>query len=385
MSLADLARLRDATRKRESSWDTTGGNADAWMINPGETRTLAGMAGPGCVRHIWMTTMSREDHYLRKSVLRMYWDGAETPCVETPLGDFFGVGHAMLVDFWSQPLTMSPRDGRGFNCFFPMPFQRQGRIDITNEGDRRLVLYFYVDYETYDPQPSAWESSHSRAIPGGRASAREAAAAAVTPARGSSGPPQVPVTPTEGYFHAQWRRENPTDGWGLKGRPHTNEERTDAWKRPNLDGAGNYVILEARGRGHYVGCNMNIDVFEKQQNDWYGEGDDMIWIDGQLAIRGTGTEDYFNTAFSPETVFCTPYHGITVYQGTKEWPWSGKNSMYRFHVEDPIHFRESIKVTIEHGHANDLTNDYTSTAYYYQTHPHAPHPELPPVDQRLPR
>jgi hypothetical protein len=342
--LAGLARLRDATRGRTSSWDETGGNADAWLIQPGETRTLAELTGPGAVRHIWMTTMSREDAYLRKSVLRMYWDGAETPCVEAPLGDFFGVGHGMLVDFWSLPLTMSPRDGRGFNCFFPMPYAQSGRIDITNDGDRRLVLYFYVDYETYE-RPDA-----------------DAA-----------------------LFHAQWRRENPTDGWGLVGRAHTNEERGDAWKRANLDGEGNYVIMEATGRGHYVGCNLNIDVFEKQQNDWYGEGDDMIWIDGKLALRGTGTEDYFNTAFSPETAFCAPYHGLPVYQGTPEWPWSGKNSMYRFHIEDPIHFRESIKVTIEHGHANDLSNDYSSTAYWYQTHPHAGGHRIAPVTDRLPR
>jgi hypothetical protein len=345
MPLDDLHLLRDATRRRESSWDNAGGNADMWLIGPGETRTMADMTGPGAVRHIWVTTMSREDAYLRKCVLRAYWDGAETPCVEAPLGDFFGVGHGMMVDFWSQPLTMSPRDGRGFNCFFPMPFTSGGRITITNEGERRLVFYYYVDYETYDA------------------------------------PPAQP----SGYFHAQWRRENPTDGWGVTGRSETPEERGESWRRANLDGAGNYVILEATGRGHYVGCNMNIDVFEKQQNDWYGEGDDMIWIDGQLAIRGTGTEDYFNTAFSPETVFCTPYHGITVYQGTTEWPWSGKNSMYRFHIEDPIYFRESIKVTIEHGHANDLSNDYSSTAYWYQTHPHAHPHALLPVAERLPR
>jgi hypothetical protein len=250
----------------------------------------------------------------------------------------------MMVDFWSLPLTMSPRDGRGFNCFFPMPYANTARIEITNEGDRRLVLYFYVDYETY-AQPDA----------------------------------------DVALFHAEWRREDPTHGWGLKGRAHSEGERTDAWKRANLDGADNYVILEARGRGHYVGCNMNIDVFEKQQNDWYGEGDDMIWIDGELAIRGTGTEDYFNTAFSPESTFNAPYHGLTVYQGTPEWPWSGKNSMYRFHIEDPIHFRESIKVTIEHGHANDLSNDYSSTAYWYQTHPHAEGHRIPRVDRRLPR
>jgi hypothetical protein len=360
----DLHLIRDATRRRESSWDTTGGNADAWLIGPGETRTMADMTGPGCVRHIWITTMSREDAYLRKSVLRMYWDGADSPCVEAPLGDFFGVGHGMMVDFWSQPLTMSPRDGRGFNCYFPMPFREGGRITITNEGERRLILYFYVDYETYqDDRPTAWEASHAP----------------------SSNVRPSAVNNRTGLFHAQWRRQDPTDGWGRTGSAHTDEERAGFWRRPNLDGEGNYVILEAEGRGHYVGCNLNIDVFEKQQNDWYGEGDDMIWIDGELAIRGTGTEDYFNTAFSPETVFCTPYHGITVYQGTKEWPWSGKNSMYRYHIEDPIHFRESIKVTIEHGHANDLSNDYSSTAYWYQTHPHAhPHPLLPVAD-RLPR
>jgi hypothetical protein len=314
------------------------------MIHPGETRTLADLTGPGAVRHIWMTTMAREDAYLRRNVLRMYWDGSQTPCVETPLGDFFGVGHAMMAEFWSLPLTMSPRDGRGFNCFFPMPYGESGRITITNEGDRRMVLYFYIDYETYD-----------------RPDDRLAC------------------------FHAQWRSEHPTDGWGRTGGAHTDEERAEYWRRPNLEGAGNYVILEASGRGHYVGCNLNIDVFEKQQNDWYGEGDDMIWIDGKLALRGTGTEDYFNTAFSPVRAFSAPYHGIPVYSGTEEWPWSGRNSMYRFHIEDPIHFRESIRVTIEHGHANDLSNDYSSTAYWYQLEPHAPPPALPPVAQRLPR
>ena len=98
-----------------------------------------------------------------------------------------------------------------------------------------------------------------------------------------------------------------------------------------------------------------------------------------------GTEDYFNTAFCPRQEFCTPYHGVTVYSGTEDWPWRGKNSLYRFHIEDPIMFQKSIRVTIEHGHANDMSNDYSSTAYWYQTEPHAPFPPLLPVDQRLPR
>ncbi len=115
------------------------------------------------------------------------------------------------------------------------------------------------------------------------------------------------------------------------------------------------------GRGHYVGCNLNIDCFERQQNDWYGEGDDMIFIDGELpTLRGTGTEDYFNTAFSPHDRVLRAVPRTAADSGTEEWPWSGKNSMYRWHIEDPVHFRESISVTIEHGHANHLSNDYSS-------------------------
>jgi len=342
--LGDLAHLRDARRRRASSWDRSGGNTDYWTLQPGETRTLAELEGAGGVRHIWITLNSAEERYPRRSVLRMYWDGAVTPCVEVPTGDFFGVGHGITAEYWSLPMTMSPRSGRGFNCFLPMPFRRGGRVELTNDGARPLICYFYVDYEEYDE----------------------------------------PVEDV-GYFHAQWRRENPTDGWGGRGAPHSTAEREEFWRRANLDGAGNYVILEAQGRGHYVGCNVNIDVFERQQNDWYGEGDDMIYIDGELALRGTGTEDYFNTAWSPTREFHTPYHGITIYSGTPDWPWSGKNSMYRWHIEDPVHFRESIRVTIEHGHANDLSNDYSSTAYWYQTEPHAPFPSLPAPELRLPR
>jgi len=162
------------------------------------------------------------------------------------------------------------------------------------------------------------------------------------------------------------------------------------WKLPeamNPTGEGNYVILEADGRGHYVGCNLHIDVFERQVNDWYGEGDDMIFVDGEPfpSIHGTGTEDYFCMAYCPRTEYSAPYHGLILYSGTPEWPWAGKNSMYRYHIEDPIHFRKSIKVTIEHGHANKLSNDYSSTAYWYQLEPHKPFPPLPGVKLRLPR
>ncbi len=347
-SLADLPRLRDARRRRASSYDTTGGNADYWLLQPGETRTLADVAGPGCVKHIWVTLMSRENAHPRRSVLRMYWDGAETPCVEVPTGDFFGIGHGLMKEFASIPLSMSPQAGRAFNCFFPMPFATGARLTLTNDGERRLIAFFYVDYEEYDaPQPAV------------------------------------------GRFHAQWHRENPTDGWGDDARrfPDDAEYRTEVWATPNLDGAGNYVLLEAEGRGHYVGCNLNVDCFRRAKNDWYGEGDDMIYIDGDVSptLHGTGTEDYFNTAWSPRQEFSAPYHGLPLTSGTEDWPYKGKHSMYRFHIEDPVYFQKSIRVTIEHGHANNLSNDYSSTAYWYQTEPHAAFPALPPVAARLPR
>ena len=94
----------------------------------------------------------------------------------------------------------------------------------------------------------------------------------------------------------------------------------------------------------------------------------MIFIDGEPwppRLHGTGTEDYFNTAFCPKQEYSAPYHGITVYSGNEAWPWGGKNSMYRFHVEDPIRFEKSIRVTIETGHDNALANDYSSTCLLY--------------------
>ena len=84
-------------------------------------------------------------------------------------------------------------------------------------------------------------------------------------------------------------------------------------------------------------------------------------------------------------MYSAPYHGLTLYSGNPAWPWGGKNSMYRFHVEDPIRFERSIRVSIETGHANALANDYSSTAYWYQRGRSAPLPALPPAAERLPR
>ena len=113
----------------------------------------------------------------------------------------------------------------------------------------------------------------------------------------------------------------------------------------------------------------------------------MIFIDGEKwppSLHGTGTEDYFCEAWGyPSGEYSAPYHGISLGNDTREW--SGKWSMYRFHIEDPIRFKKSIRVTIEHGHANNQSNDYSSVAFWYQFEPHKNFKVLPSVKKRLAR
>ncbi len=343
-SLSSLSFLREYRSCRASSYDKSGGNEDWWNLEPSATTRILDIAKPGCIKHIWMT-VGNDDTFPRKLVLRMWWDGEENPSVEVPLGDFFGMGHGVFKSFNSLPLQMSPQAGRGMNCWFAMPFDA-ARIEVTNEGDKAVNLYFYIDYEEYEN-----------------------------------------TTEEQARFHAQWHREAITEGFLTE--KLNNDNYLQIWKdNPNLSDIENYLILEAEGDGVFVGCNLNVDCFQRQGNDWYGEGDDMFVIDGEPwppRLHGTGTEDYFCTAYGPAEEFSAPYHGITLYSGNKDWQWKGKNSMYRFHIEDPIRFRKSIRFSIEHGHANKLSNDYSSTAYWYQHEPHKPFPPLLPVQDRLPR
>ena len=348
-SLRDLPRLRDTGRGRASSWDRSGGNDDRLTIQPGQTVTLADLDGPGAITHIWCTValphreppLATETDYLRRLVIRITWDGAEHPSVLVPLGDFFGVGHGRTTNFVSAPLQMSPEDGKGFNCWFAMPFAARAHVELVSElSTEPVFFYYYIDYESYGPAEDGL-----------------------------------------GYFHAQWRRQNPTDGIPQGGQSNA----AFLLEGVNTDGAGNYVLLEAEGHGHYVGCVLNVHNLRNTADwNWYGEGDDMIFIDGEPfppRLHGTGTEDYFNTAWCPTQTYHAPYHGITLPGGEN---WSGQISLYRFHIEDPVVFHSSIRVTIEHGHANKRSDDLSSVAYWYQTLPHRPF-DLPRVDERLPR
>ena len=191
----------------------------------------------------------------------------------------------------------------------------------------------------------------------------------------------LPSLPEDvGRFHAQYRQAAPckawTDKWG-------NEYGDDVNGKKNLNGEGNYVYLEATGRGHFVGVTHAV---EQNQEFWFGEGDDMIFIDGDAmpTINGTGTEDYFNGAWDFNGQPFAYMHNGAPYIVDAE-RIGGRYCLYRWHTESPIAFEKSIKVTIESGHANHRADNFYSVAYWYQAEPHAQFPALPAAESRIPR
>jgi hypothetical protein len=337
-SLSSLPAAKDYVQHRASSYDRSGGNNDFRTIAPGETLTLLDDSGPGLITHIWITIASDDPNHLKSLVLRMFWDGEATPSVETPVGDFFGLGLGDYFLYQSAPLSVG--SDKALNCFFPMPFQKHARITVTNEGTRRVdAFYFNIDYRSSNK----------------------------------------PLPPDQLYFHAQYRQAAPNHGWTThwqsNGDPLVNDKK-------NLNGAGNYVWLDATGRGHFVGVTMSV---LQNQDGWWGEGDDMFFVDGEPApsINGTGSEDYFLGAWDfGDHAFSYQLYGAPV----KGQEVAGsRSSVYRFHLDSPIPFTKSLRATIEHGHANHRSDNYFSVAYWYQTEPHAPFPPLPPLEQRIPK
>ena len=161
---------------------------------------------------------------------------------------------------------------------------------------------------------------------------------------------------------------------------------------PNLDGEKNYVIVEVEGRGHYVGVTHNI---LQNQGDWWGEGDEMIFVDDKAKpyINGTGSEDYYlgawcygNCGISPfgstYPTFAYKNYGNPVNGGDNR---GAKWMVYRFHTDSPIPFQKYFKMTIEHGHANHRSDNFSTVAYWYQQGSHKLRKPLPPVDERIPR
>ncbi len=304
-------------------------NDNHWRVEPGATVTLADLKGPGVVSHIWVTIY----HYQsvrpgwapdgranpQEVLVRMYWDDRENPDVEAPLSDFCAACFGKRIDVKSVPVVTE--DGDSYNCYWRMPFQKSARIEIINQSDKPIMLLYYaIDWIKKKSLPKDTM-----------------------------------------YFCAQYRQEYPVQG---------DPDQPD----------NEYLILDAQGRGYYVGTVLAVRT---RSPDWFGEGDIRISIDGesQPSIWGTGTEDYFLSAWGQKECV-TPYFG-TPYVNHKNRDVGQMSCCYRWHIRDPIVFSKSIRVAIEtmgwlnadenperesraYGQRQD---DYASVAFWYQLGP----------------
>ncbi|MCL2866852.1 MAG: DUF2961 domain-containing protein [Clostridia bacterium] len=345
--LDNLTIIQPARTKRVSSYDQTGRNSDFWILEAGERRVLCDIRGPGKITHIWMTQDNLDTDFFRKVTLSFFWDDEETPSILTPLGDFFCLGHSISNSFQSLPFSVSARENNTFggmaalNCYLPMPFNTHARIEIFNETTERHRIYFNIDYELAD---ESFGTDVAR-------------------------------------LHAQFRRENPTTGWG----PNigVNTPQVDI---PNLTDANNYLLLEAEGAGQFIGFNLSVTNLtghhkRPHQRAWWGEGDEMFFIDGEPwppSVHGTGSEDALCHAYGMQRNAYL-FYGSSLFEPDT----GGYQTSYVFYIANPVRFRQSIRASIEHGHANHLSNDYASVAYWYQREPHIPFGILP-VKQRVP-
>ena len=322
-----FSQLKDFTAHRSSSNSALSDwNDDSKHPLPGETLTIADLPGPGIVTHVWTTASGTEYGWPRLLRLRVYYDGSATPSVDVPLGDFFAVGHGFEREIRSL-MIRNLSGGRARNSYWPMPFEKSCRITVTNEGTRRVGLYFHVDWEKV---------------------------------------PSLP--PNTAYFHAWYRQALPAPA---DGKP--------------------WVFLDTTGRGFYVGTVLSVLQAEP---GWFGEGDDMFYVDGEkiASIQGTGSEDYFNDAWGLH-VAEGEYTGSPISEGEG---LGARMTAYRWHLVDPVPFSKSLRVEIEHkgwtynpdgrvktafGERADLIS---SVAYWYQKGIATGQPPVPYGSARLP-
>ena len=307
-------------------------------IKPGETFVLADIEGPGSIQQIWMTPTG----LYRSTIIRIYYDDQEHPSVECPIGDFFASAFTSFDTFAQiDSLAVCVNPGNAFNCYWPMPFRKRIRITMENRNPvDEMRIFFQINYAL------------------------------------------GPVPDNAAYFHAQFRRTNP------------------------LPYGDVYTILDGiEGKGHYAGTYM---AWQLNNNGWWGEGEIKFYMDGDAkpevsngevvagshgypTICGTGTEDYFcgsynfeNKATKQYQEYSTAYAGVPhIMRPDGTYKANERFSMYRWHITDPIRFKQDLKVTIQalgwrkHGRYLPLQDDIASVAYWYQTLPTAPFPELP--------
>jgi hypothetical protein len=349
-SLASLARTADAESRSISAENFTGQRGKAamategagkfvarnlgqgWKVSPsinikaGATFTLAEVAGSGAIQHLWMTTSEK---WWRESVLRIYWDDESEPSVETPLGDFFGMGWGEFAPIRSLAVAVNP--GKAFNSYWPMPFRKKFRITLQNISKEDMYLYYQVDY--------------------------------------SLG--KVPADAA--YFHAQFRRVNP-----LKFK--------DVYTIVDgIQGRGQYV-------GTYMAYGIrHAGWWGEGEIKFYMDGDKAFPTIAGTGTEDyfCGSHDFENPKTRQYEEFTGPYSGLIQVLRPEDRDLPTRFGLYRWHITDPIRFKKDLRVTIQllgwQGHTMKdyeylpLQEDIASVAFWYQTEPHA---KFPPFARR---
>ena len=348
MHLGNLARLSAAKTRSISPENFSGGKGQggmategtgaqaardlgpSWKLSPsiriaaGETRELAAIDGSGAIQQIWLTPTGN----WRYSILRIYWDGAETPSVECPVGDFFACGWGKYAQVTSLAVCVNP--GSAFNCYWEMPFRKGARITMTNIADEQMTLYYQINYTETD------------------------------------------VPDDVAYFHAQFRRTNPLpykDVYTLLDGVHGRGQYVGtymAWGVNNsgwwgegeikfyMDGDDEYPTICGTGTEDYFCGSYNFDL--GKDNGGYRE-------------------------------FTTPYAGLPqVIRPDGLYASQTRFGLYRWHIMDPIRFEKDLRVTIQAlgwrsgGRYLPMQDDIASVVYWYQTLPTAAFPQLPDKD-----
>ena len=300
-----------------------------WKISPsvriaaGTTFTFAEIDGPGAIQQIWMTPTGT----WRNSILRVFWDDEETPSIECPVGDFFGMGWGQYAPLVSLPICVNP--GSAFNCYWEMPFRHKCRMTFENRDLTDMILYYQINYTlTEIPDDAA-------------------------------------------YFHAQFRRVNPL--------PY----KTEYTILDGVRGQGQYV-----GTVMCWGVN-NTGWWGEGEIKFFLDGDtDFPTICGTgTEDYFCGSYNFENKETKQYQEFVTPYAGLhQVIRPDGVYRSQTRFGLYRWHILDPVRFGEDLRVTMQAlgwrsgGRYLPLQDDIASVAFWYQAEPHAPFPALPDKD-----
>ncbi len=334
LALQPMAFAQSGLESLPTLWSGQAGTKNAlWIENEASLRfsttrrvVVADLAGPAKITMIHFA-MPEAMKLNRDLLLRIYWDGEASPSVDCPFVDFFCDAAGVRDEINS--VLVNKR--RGWNAYFPMPFRKSARVELVYDG--RLA-----------PGPQLWHEMPAYSYVMYRTLDR--------------------VPETAGYFHAYWRQE------------------------VVLLGKKEYVALEAKGKGKFIGWNVTV---RSPGNDSYPvDENEKFFVDGQQepSVEFQGLEDSFGFSWGfPESRSSLPWTGF--------YPFFKGACGYRFFTGDAIPFQKSLRVTIGFGkheqpfYFKDFSKpesrlQFSSTVYWYQTEPHATQPPLPPAAERGP-